>query len=89
MNDNESSDTTRVVTDQFKHNFTGDQAEQISELINDFASIFDTPRLMRTTTSVKHEIKLETEKPIYVKPYQYSIHKQKIIKEEVREMLDE
>lgn len=78
----------KIDFEKVQHGFPTGCQDKFALLIDKFANVFDSPKVMNQTCSIKHEITLTEEKVINVTPYRYSKKKNQAIQEQVREMLE-
>jgi hypothetical protein len=72
--------------DQVQNQIPDEYQEKFQNLLSEFSSVFYHGCLQQTN-AIKHKIELTTDKVIYTPPYKVSPHKQKIISEQITELL--
>lgn len=66
----------------------GERMSEVLEVLQDFADVFQENLVQPTTKTVTHQIALSNENPIRQRPYNNSPQKRKVIRDEVRKMLE-
>ncbi|KAI5725494.1 hypothetical protein M8J77_016168 [Diaphorina citri] len=75
-----------VQLDQVDNQIPDEYQEKFQSLLSEFSSVFYHGCLQQTN-AIKHKIELMTDKVIHTPPYKVSPHKQKIISEQITELL--
>lgn len=82
-----TTQTTTPIIQQGMH-LTGAQRDILSALVSEFSDIFATSGAQTTTDLISHSINTGSATPLKQKPYSLSHKEQKIVRQEIADMLD-